>query len=54
MRDAVDTVGLLQKQLNELQIENQLLKSILDRSGMETYKNLCESVEIWGFEHNRL
>ena len=36
MRDAVENVGLLQKQLNELQIENQLLKSILDRSGMES------------------
>ncbi len=36
MRDAVENVGLLQKQLNELQIENQLLKSILDRSGISS------------------
>ena len=40
MRDAVENVGLLQKQLNELQIENQLLKSILDRSGISYMQEL--------------
>ena len=40
MRDAVENVGLLQKQLNELQIENQLLKNILDRSGISYMQEL--------------
>ena len=40
MRDAVENIGLLQKQLNELQIENQLLKSILDRSGISYMQEL--------------
>ena len=34
MRELIENVSLLQKQLNELQLENQLLKNILDRSGI--------------------
>ena len=34
MRDPVVNVSSLQKQLNDLQLENQLLRNILDRSGI--------------------
>ena len=34
MRDPAVNVSLLQKQLNDLQLENQLLRNILDRSGI--------------------
>lgn len=34
MRDPIENVSLLQKQINELQLENQILKHILDRSGI--------------------
>ncbi len=34
MRDPIPSVSLLQKQINELQLENQILKNILDRSGI--------------------
>ena len=46
MRDAVENVGLLQKQLNELQNENQLLKSILDRSGISYMQELRHLREV--------
>ena len=56
MRDAVENVGLLQKQLNELQIENQLLKSILDRSGisyMQELRHLREPESTESFDPNQ-
>ena len=34
MRDPVENISLLQKQLNELLLENQLLKNILEHSGI--------------------
>ena len=34
MRDPIANIGLLQRQINELQLENQILKNILDRSGI--------------------
>ena len=34
MRDPVEKVSLLQKQLNTLQMENRILKNILDCSGL--------------------
>lgn len=34
MRSPVENVSLLQKQMNALQLENQILKNILDRSGI--------------------
>ena len=40
MRDPVENISILQKQLNELQLENQLLKNILDRSGISYMQEL--------------
>lgn len=34
MRNPVENISLLQKQINDLQLENQILKNILDRSGI--------------------
>lgn len=34
MRDSIESVSFLQKQINTLQLENQVLKNILDRSGI--------------------
>lgn len=34
MRNPVENISILQNQLNELQLENQILKNILDRSGI--------------------
>ena len=40
MRELIENVSLLQKQLNELQLENQLLRNILDRSGISYSQEL--------------
>ena len=56
MRDAVENVGLLQKQINELQLENQLLKNILDRSGIpyiQELKHIKESEKAENFDQNQ-
>ena len=34
MRDTIENISLLQKQLNDLQLENQVLKNLLDQSGI--------------------
>ena len=34
MRDALENITLLQKRMNDLQLENQALKEILERSGI--------------------
>ena len=34
MRNPVENITTLQKQLNELQLENQMLKNLLDRAGI--------------------
>ena len=34
MREPIENISLLQKQINNLQLENQILKNILDRSGI--------------------
>ena len=34
MREPIENISLLQKQINNLQLENKILKSILDRSGI--------------------
>lgn len=34
MRKPVENISLLQEQINVLQLENQILKNILDRSGI--------------------
>ena len=31
MRDSIENISQLQKKLNDLQLENQILKNILDR-----------------------
>ena len=40
MRDPVENITYLQRQLNELQLENQILKSILDQAGLSYYQEL--------------
>ena len=37
MRDTIENISLLQKQLNDLQLENQVLKNLLDQSGIQAY-----------------
>lgn len=37
MRDPIKNISKLQKQLNDLQLENQILKNILDQAGV-SYK----------------
>ena len=39
MRDTIENISLLQKQLNDLQLENQVLKNLLDQSGIERKTN---------------
>ena len=34
MRDPIENISLLQKKINDLQLENQLLRNLLDRSGI--------------------
>lgn len=56
MRDPVENVSLLQKQLNTLQLENQILKNILDRSGisyMQELKHVREPEGIENFDPNQ-
>lgn len=41
MRDPIENVTRLQKQLNDLQLENQILKNILDQAGLSYQKELA-------------
>ena len=43
MRDPIENVTRLQKQLNNLQLENQVLKNILDKAGL-SYQNELSSI----------
>ena len=43
MRDLIENVTRLQKQLNNLQLENQVLKNILDKAGL-SYQNELASI----------
>ena len=43
MRDPIENVTRLQKQLNNLQLENQVLKNILDKAGV-SYQNELASI----------
>ena len=45
MRDSVENVSLLQKRLNALQLENQILKNILERSGISYVQELKHLME---------
>lgn len=40
MRDSIENISQLQKRLNNLQLENQILKNILDRAGLSYHKEL--------------
>ena len=40
MRDSIENISQLQKQLNDLQLENQILKHILDKAGLSYHKEL--------------
>ena len=40
MRDSIENISQLQKQLNDLQLENQILKNILDRAGLSYHIEL--------------
>lgn len=40
MRDSIENISQLQKKLNDLQLENQILKNILDRAGLAYNKEL--------------
>lgn len=40
MRDSIENISQLQKQLNDLQLENQILKNILNKAGLSYYKEL--------------
>ena len=40
MRDPIENISLLQKKINDLQLENQILKNILDRSGISYFQEI--------------
>ena len=42
MRDSIDNISQLQKKLNDLQLENQILKNILDKAGLSYHKELSK------------
>lgn len=42
MRDSIENISQLQKKLNDLQLENQILKNILDKAGLSYHKELSE------------
>lgn len=45
MREPIENISLLQKQINNLQFENQILKSILYRSGISYIHEIARSGE---------
>ena len=42
MRDSIENISQLQKKLNDLQLENQILKNILDKAGLLYHKELSK------------
>ena len=40
MRDSIENISQLQKQLNDLKLENQILKTILEKAGLSYHKEL--------------
>ena len=44
MREPIENISLLQKQINRLQLENQILKNILDRSGISYTHEIEDSI----------
>ena len=58
MRDSIENISQLQKQLNDLQLENQILKNILDKAGLAYHKELsvlgqCDIKEAYDPEQGR-
>lgn len=56
MRDPIENITLLQKKINDLQLENRLLKNILDRSGisyLQEIKRLKEPEQSEEFDPNQ-
>ena len=50
MRDQFENISILQKKLSDLQLENQILKNILDRSGVSYVQELKHLKEPEGAE----
>ena len=57
MRDSIENISQLQKKLNDLQLENQILKNILDKAGLSYQKNyrnldkmIIKKLMIWNRE----
>ena len=44
MRDSIENISQLQKKLNDLKLENQILKNILDRAGLPYHKELAHNI----------
>lgn len=42
MRDSIENISQLQKKVNDLQLENQILKNILDKAGLSYHKELSK------------
>ena len=42
MRDSIENISQLQKKLNDLQLENHILKNILDKAGLSYHKELSK------------
>lgn len=42
MRDSIENISQLQKKLNDLQLETQILKNILDKAGLSYHKELSK------------
>lgn len=56
MRPPIDNITTLQKQINDLQLENQILKHILQRSGIsyvQELKRMRESGDAEGYDSNQ-
>ncbi len=56
MREPIENISLLQKKINDLQLENQLLKNLLDRSGisyLQEIRRLAEPEQLEEFDPNQ-
>ena len=45
MRDSIENISQLQKKLNDLQLENQILKNILDKAELSYHKELSKLIQ---------
>ena len=46
MRNSIENISQLQKKLNDLQLENRILKNILDKAGLSYHKVLSAFEQI--------